>query len=383
MKERAEGPARTVDALAAGLGEVAALAAAGLAPEVCWEPLLGPAGLGAAAQGGVVPVGDGLPAWQAELAAAHGPTADVARLAGAVVAVWRVSDQVGAPLGDLLKGLERVVEEYQAAADARGAALAGPKASARLLRYLPVLGLVMGTALGADPCRVLLDGGVGSIALGVGVALLVAGGLWSKALVGRAARPPDLDVPVAALIVAACLKAGLSLPAALATVGRVWPAGVGAGLGRVGEQLARGAAWDLAWAAPFGWGRAGSVGAGAVRSGGAGRRAAAGRRGWLGGVGRSGGRRPGALEEVPAAAAWDGLERALRLAWENGVAAGPLLAGLRQRLARQARREAADGAARLGVALMLPLGLCYLPAFLALGLVPVVLSIAAGFAFAI
>jgi len=43
--------------------------------------------------------------------------------------------------------------------------------------------------------------------------------------------------------------------------------------------------------------------------------------------------------------------------------------------ARSAAREAAG---RLGVRLVLPLGLCFLPAFILIGLVPVILSLAAG-----
>ncbi|MFD1719842.1 secretion system protein [Georgenia deserti] len=84
---------------------------------------------------------------------------------------------------------------------------------------------------------------------------------------------------------------------------------------------------------------------------------------------------------APWAEAWDDappslhpLRDALEPAWVDGAAPGPLLrqaaAGLRAARTRQAQ----EAAARLGVRLVLPLGLCYLPAFVLVGVVPVVLG---------
>ena len=47
-------------------------------------------------------------------------------------------------------------------------------------------------------------------------------------------------------------------------------------------------------------------------------------------------------------------------------------------LRRERHVRALEAAARLGVRLVLPLGLCYLPAFVLVGLVPVIVSMAAG-----
>lgn len=65
---------------------------------------------------------------------------------------------------------------------------------------------------------------------------------------------------------------------------------------------------------------------------------------------------------------------ALSPAWSDGVDPEPLLrhAAISIRENRQAR--AREAAARLGVRLVLPLGLCLLPAFVLLGLVPLLLS---------
>ncbi|SFK89199.1 type II secretion system F family protein [Geodermatophilus ruber] len=67
-------------------------------------------------------------------------------------------------------------------------ALAGPRASAVLLAGLPVLGLLMGSGVGADPWRVLTTTVPGQALLVVGVALEAAGLAWSARLTGRALR---------------------------------------------------------------------------------------------------------------------------------------------------------------------------------------------------
>jgi len=81
------------------------------------------------------------------------------------------------------------------------------------------------------------------------------------------------------------------------------------------------------------------------------------------------------------AEAWDGapevlapLVDALEPAWVDGAAPGPLLRQAAGSVRSTRHREAQEAAARLGVRLVLPLGLCFLPAFVLLGLVPVVLA---------
>lgn len=59
----------------------------------------------------------------------------------------------------------------------------------------------------------------------------------------------------------------------------------------------------------------------------------------------------------------------------TGVALAPLLRGLAGDLRRSEHRRRQVAAARLGVELVVPLGVCILPAFLLLGVVPVVLSL--------
>lgn len=75
-----------------------------------------------------------------------------------------------------------------------------------------------------------------------------------------------------------------------------------------------------------------------------------------------------AWEELPR----ERLREALRAAWTDGAAPVPLIQRSAQSLRLQRQRDAKEAAARLGARLVLPLGLCFLPAFILLGIVPVV-----------
>lgn len=79
--------------------------------------------------------------------------------------------------------------------------------------------------------------------------------------------------------------------------------------------------------------------------------------------------------------AWEGappsasaLADCLEPAWDDGADPAPLLQLRARALRADAAREAEEAAAKLGVRLVLPLGLCFLPAFILLGIVPVVLG---------
>ena len=70
------------------------------------------------------------------------------------------------------------------------------------------------------------------------------------------------------------------------------------------------------------------------------------------------------------------LRRCLELSTGTGVPAVPLLRATADTARRDRHRSGEREAARLGVRLALPLGLCAVPAFVAWGVVPVVLSLA-------
>lgn len=162
------------------------------------------------------------------------------------------------------------------------------------------------------------------------LASLVVGARSVRSM-GRRAAPRDssrivvrLDSAVACELIAVLLAAGSSVPDALATLGEA-----------TGEDELVVSGRLLRWGA--GWEEA--------------------------------------TERVPAR--WRMVVEPLRTAWVSGVDPGPALrttaATWRARRAARAREEAE----RLAVRLVLPLGLCLLPAFVLMGLVPVALAAAA------
>ncbi|MET9522768.1 type II secretion system F family protein [Streptomyces coeruleorubidus] len=94
-----------------------------------------------------------------------------------LAACWRVAVDQGAGLA---AGLDRLAAALRAERDQRSdlrAQLAGARATAVLLAGLPALGLLIGTALGADPLHVLLHttAGLGCLVTG---GVLEGLGLW-------------------------------------------------------------------------------------------------------------------------------------------------------------------------------------------------------------
>ncbi|WP_435131377.1 type II secretion system F family protein [Actinacidiphila sp. bgisy144] len=109
---------------------------------------------------------------------------------GAVAACWQVAVDGGAGLAT---ALDRVAAALRAEADQREdlrAQLAGPRATAVLLALLPVFGLVLGTALGADPAEVLLHTPAGLGCLVVGALLEWAGLAWTARIIRAAEGGP-------------------------------------------------------------------------------------------------------------------------------------------------------------------------------------------------
>lgn len=134
------------------------------------------------------------------------------------------------------------------------------------------------------------------------------------------------DVPLLLELLGSALDAGLAIPWALRLVAGVATAEVRAGLSQVVAGLQMGASWEHSWEG--------------VRS----------------------------LEHVA------GIHAALSFAALTGAPAAPLLYAEAEQRRRQFQRDAEKRAAALGVRLVVPLGLCSLPAFICLGIVPVVVA---------
>lgn len=170
------------DAAAATVHRLAALVAGGLPLERAWAVL-----------------GTDADALEARLGGAGGPSG------GTVAAVLALARQTGAPIAPTLERLAGLLRERAAQRRALEAALAGPRATARLVMVLPVVGLGFGAALGLDVVGAAAGGGLAGWSVLAGAVLLVAAWAWSRAIVRRAARgeeAPGLALELVAVALA-------------------------------------------------------------------------------------------------------------------------------------------------------------------------------------
>ncbi|MFJ9647953.1 type II secretion system F family protein [Streptomyces sp. NPDC004244] len=133
--------------------------------------------LAAAAFGGDVPA--------ALRQAAREPGAE--GLAG-MAACWRISVDGGAGLAAGLDRLEGALRAERDRREALRAQLAGARSTTAVLALLPLVGLLIGTGLGADPLRVLLHTPVGWGCLLAGGVLEGLGLLWCRRIVRAGER---------------------------------------------------------------------------------------------------------------------------------------------------------------------------------------------------
>ncbi|MFE5796636.1 type II secretion system F family protein [Streptomyces sp. NPDC056503] len=198
------------------------------------------------------------------------------------------------------------------------------------LREVPVS--VRAAVVGGVLCAGVFLGAPAALLVGVGGVL---GARWWLRRAG-ASRPPAVDreavgqLPLAADLLAACASAGAGPGEAAEAVGR----SLG---GPLGERLLRTAAELRLGGEPAEvWGRFGAI--------------------------------PGA----------GGLARCLERADASGAPAADAVARHAAGLRAASARTAAARARRAEVLISAPVGLCFLPAFLAVGVAPVVIGLAAG-----
>jgi tight adherence protein B len=101
---------------------------------------------------------------------------------GRITAVWRLAERTGAPAADLVERVEADARATDRAAASAAAQAAGAQATAMLLAGLPIGGLGLGVAIGADPLHVLLHTKIGAACAIVAVLLQGAGLLWAERL---------------------------------------------------------------------------------------------------------------------------------------------------------------------------------------------------------
>ena len=248
----------------------------------------------------------------------------------------RMSESAGAPLAT---SLERAAEHAEERIDAllgRQSALAAPRATGRILSWLPLLGLGLGVLMGSDPVGVLTGSILGALTGLLGLGLAFAGRRWTAALVHRAevesaasngaeqtSNMPPVDTALVLELLAAQLRAGLAPLAALGTLAEALNSRP---LHTVCQRLQMGSGWGSAWSGS-------------------------------------------------AAGTFGELRDALAPAYTGGAPSTALLLSLADAHRLNERRAAERAAGKLSVALVVPLGLCSLPAFICLGIVPILISL--------
>ncbi|MEE1738051.1 type II secretion system F family protein [Streptomyces sp. BE147] len=120
-----------------------------------------------------------------DVAGALRQAADGPGLGGLVgmAACWRVAVDGGAGLAAGLDRLEGALRAERRRREELRAQLAGAWSTVVVLALLPVAGLGLGAALGADPLGVLLHSAGGLVCLAVGGALEAAGLFWANRIV--------------------------------------------------------------------------------------------------------------------------------------------------------------------------------------------------------
>lgn len=285
-------------ALATLARRLAVLLGAGVAPATAWTH----AGTGTPLAEWATRIARGEPGGIADRIAG-GSAGALSEERAALAAIWSVSVAAGAPLAVALRAYAELLRGFAETERQRRVALSGPTATARLVMAMPVLGLVLGTALGQDTVGVLLGTPIGWGCLLSGAGLMGAAWAWNRALLRRAAATPRLP-GLAAELVAVAMQGGFAAGRARDLVASV--------LAR------RGIAADLAT-----------------------------------------------------------VDAAMRVATAAGAPVAELLRAEAEEARRIALGAAAERAERLSVLLMMPLGLCVLPAFLALGVVPMIVGLLA------
>ncbi|MGH8890557.1 MAG: type II secretion system F family protein, partial [Acidothermaceae bacterium] len=105
-----------------------------------------------------------------------------------LAACLRVASSSGATLAPTVDRVADALQDEIELDRALAGSLAAPRATVRLLAALPVLGLLLGAAIGADPLRFLVGSGSGLGCTLVALSFDVAGVAWARRIARRAAR---------------------------------------------------------------------------------------------------------------------------------------------------------------------------------------------------
>lgn len=103
-------------------------------------------------------------------------------------ACLRVGIHSGSGLATSVSRLAQSLREAQETRFQLEAELAGPRATARMLAFLPLVGIGLGYLMGAQPLTWLISQPLGWVTLVVGIGLTALGVWWTSAIAARVER---------------------------------------------------------------------------------------------------------------------------------------------------------------------------------------------------
>lgn len=270
-------------------------------------------------------------AWEAALAD-NGVTStesalelrEFSSVAPSINAAMQLSETVGIGLADSLDAIVGTLEDAEEGARLLEVAQSGPQATARLLGFLPWIGMGSAYLVGANPLQFFFNSVAGLVVLAIGSSFWWVGKAWVKHLVRKltGAKQLGVDPVVAVRLLEACLQAGLAVPRSLETVGK--------SCGEPGLEVIS--------------------------------------RYFLLGATQS---EVHEFLQTQQSVLTQQLGLALIPAWMRGTNPLTGLELVAQRLKKERAQQVQVATQRLAVWLALPLGLCFLPAFILLGVVPI------------
>lgn len=104
---------------------------------------------------------------------------------GRLAVCWQLAQDQGLAIATLMQAAQRDLSERERFRSRVDAGMAGARATGTVLAGLPLLGVLLGCAIGADPLGFLFSGGPGGWLLCLGTLLIGAGLLWSDRITAR------------------------------------------------------------------------------------------------------------------------------------------------------------------------------------------------------
>ena len=101
---------------------------------------------------------------------------------------WNLAAEYGLAMATLMDAAQHDILRRHRFSDTIHAGLSGARATAAILAALPVIGVLLGSLIGAHPVPFLLGGPLGAVLLTTGAALMCSGVIWSDRIIERVAR---------------------------------------------------------------------------------------------------------------------------------------------------------------------------------------------------